>query len=121
MRTAERWGARAVDLETTLRIPENKRDEFLQTVAPSAPAESAAVGGTAEFFLSLSDPGLILWIERWPTRDALIERLETNAFRVLMGAAKTLGRVLDIRIVDDPRFPAQGSVRVQLHGAGGGT
>lgn len=93
-----------VDLETTLRVPRSKRAEFLQTVVPATESSPEPLGrehGRAGFYQSLSDPSLILWIERWPSRAALGERVRTPAFRTLMGAARALGRVLDIRLVDD--------------------
>ena len=92
-------------LEIDCRIKPEKRREFRLNLG--AVAQSRGFKRSAPVvYEDQNEPGHLLWIEEWSTRQDLEAYLESNEFLALLGGLKVLGTVEDCRIVDLTRSPA---------------
>lgn len=79
-----------------LLLPQKQR-EFAQSLEFLATAGKGLVRRSV--YVDRDEPERVLWIEEWATRQMLEAHLETEAFKALVGGLRTLGNVLDCRVV----------------------
>ncbi len=85
-------------LEIDCRIPSEKHFEFTQSAASLTPKVGEGHAKTV-VYQDFDDPDHILWVEEWSTRELLDQYLLTEGFSALLGGLKTLGTVLDCRLI----------------------
>lgn len=86
-------------LEISFQLLPGKRREFSQSMTMLTGSEGKG-GMTGAVYEDRDDPDHLLWVEEWADRSILERHLDTDAFKTLMGALRTLAVVLDCRIVD---------------------
>lgn len=86
-------------LEISFTLLRAKHREFWQSVTMLTGGEGDR-GGSPTVYSNRDDPDSLLWVEEWADRSILERYLETDAFKTLMGALRTLAVVQDCRIVD---------------------
>ena len=86
-------------LEIGFQLLNGKRREFSQAIEMLT-ARNSRRGRTTVVYEDRDDPYHVLWVEEWSEREMLERHLETDRFKTLMGALRTLAVVQDVRIVD---------------------
>ena len=90
-----------IGIEISILVKAHKRQEFLRTMESLAQCRRGAAGcKSIEFFEEHGGPNHFLWLERWPAEALARRRLESEDFRALLGAIKTLGELRSLDIVD---------------------
>lgn len=79
-----------------LLLPQKQR-EFAQSLEFLTTARQGLV--RRSIYVDRDELERILWVEEWATRQTLETHLETEAFKALIGGLRTLGNVLDCRVV----------------------
>ena len=90
-----------VGLEILLRVPSEKRHEFLYTFklfsrSDRRPAD--CLGRT--LFEDFSEPNRFIWIEHWTDAGTLEVHMRTELFYSLLGAIDVLGTLEEIRMAN---------------------
>lgn len=96
-----------VGLEILIRIPSEKRQEFLQAIewfTKRRKKESACIDCT--IFEEIGTPNRFLWVEQWVDFKSMNEHLGTDHFKALKGAIQVLGElnslhVAEIKVLND--------------------
>ena len=89
-----------IGIEISILVKAHKRQEFLRTMESLVQCRRGAAGcKSIEFFEEHGRPNHFLWVERWPAEAHARRRLETEDFRALLGAIKTLGELQGLDIV----------------------
>jgi quinol monooxygenase YgiN len=86
-------------LEISFQLLPGKRREFSQSITMLTGGEAKG-GRTSVVYEDRDDPNHLLWVEEWAERGMLERHLETDVFKTLIGALRTLAAVQDVRIVD---------------------
>ena len=86
-------------LEISFRLLPGKRREFSQSLSMLTGAEGKDRPSPV-VYEERGDLDHLLWVEEWADRSMLEQHLETEVFKTLMGALRTLATVEDCRIVD---------------------
>jgi quinol monooxygenase YgiN len=90
----------------------DKREEFLQTIrllGGGLPIEKGCL--SHDWYQAMKDSNSFILFERWVNGDAMKEQHRSEQFRVLLGAVRTLGELVDIHCF---RLP-EGGERVSVH------
>lgn len=89
-------------LEILIDIAPSKRREFLLTaedlLGGARILDDACVD--SRIFERHGVPNQFLWQEEWKDRESLQSRLDSVAFRTLLGALRVLGTAHDVRIIN---------------------
>lgn len=84
-------------LEIEFMLLPQKRREFAQSLEfLTGPGQGMV---RRSVFVDRDEPERILWVEQWGNRQLLESHLETADFRALVGGLRTLGNVVDCRLV----------------------
>jgi quinol monooxygenase YgiN len=86
-------------LEISFRLLPAKRREFAQSLLMLTGSKDKR-GSSSVVYEERDDLDHLLWVEEWADRSLLEQHLETDVFKTLMGALRTLATVEDCRIVD---------------------
>jgi quinol monooxygenase YgiN len=86
-------------LEISFHLLPGKRREFSQCLTMLTGSKGMGRGSTV-LYEERNDLDHLLWMEEWADRSMLERHLETDVFKTLMGALRTLAKVEDCRIVD---------------------
>lgn len=84
-------------LEIEFVLLPQKRREFAQSLEfLTGPGQGLV---RRSVYADRDEPERILWVEQWANRQLLENHLETEDFRALLGGLRTLGNVVDCRLV----------------------
>jgi len=86
-------------LEISFQLLRGKRKEFSQSMTMFSDGKDQG-DNTGIVYEDRDDPDHLLWVQEWAERVMLERHLETDQFKTLMGALRTLAAVHDIRIVE---------------------
>lgn len=92
----------------------DKREEFLQTIRllrGGMPNEKGCL--SHDWYQATEDPNSFILVERWVNGDAMKEHHRSEQFRVLLGAVRTLGELVDVNCFRLPK----GHERVHVQSA----
>ncbi len=91
-------------IEIRMEARPRKRAELLQALGSLAPPKAGPDRCTShEVFEDLDRHDRFLWVERWPDAATLAARMESDAFRALMGAVKVLSEFSVMDVIEMPR------------------
>lgn len=99
-------------------IHSDKREEFLQTIRllrGSMPGEESCL--SHDWYQDTEDPNSFILFEQWVNGQVLKEHHRSEPFRILLGAVRTLGKLVDIQCF---RLP-QGTVKAHIQAVGRGS
>jgi len=90
-----------IGVEIIITMDRSKRFEFMQTferlTRPEDREDSCLEQG---LFEQIGWGNRLLWLERWTSQASLTERVASESYTTLMGAAEVLGTIEDIRTVE---------------------
>ena len=89
-----------LSLRLLARIPSEKRQEFQESLKGFFAKDH---GGLCHKFLfeAVDDPTLFCWMGDCDSEEKLEAFMQSDTFRALRGAAKVLGTLEELRIVED--------------------
>jgi quinol monooxygenase YgiN len=95
----------------------DKREEFLQTIRLLGEGMLNEKGCLShEWYQATEDPNSFILFERWVHGDAMKEHHRSEQFRVIMGAVRTLGDLVDVHCFRLPKGGERTDVQTSDHG-----
>jgi quinol monooxygenase YgiN len=99
-----------------VRTHSDKREEFLQTIRLLDGGVVNKNGHLShDWYQAIEDSNRFILVERWANHDAMREHHRLEQFRILLGAVRTLGELLDQST--SAFFPEKGTKLSSLHGS----
>ncbi len=95
-----------VGLEAQVRVLAENRHEFLQTyelLSRQASPNTACISQT--LFEKVGKPNQFLWVEHWVDLKSLEDHLQSEKYRMLLGAIEVLGVLESLQVVELKTFP----------------
>lgn len=88
-----------VGFEIVVKINANNRVEFLQAFEMARDEEvHRSSCHDMGLFEQVSSVNTFLWRERWRDDEALVHYLESNSYRMMIGAVNVLGKLVEKRM-----------------------
>jgi|GEM_PF-3279571 len=85
-------------------IHSEKREEFLQTIRLLGNGMANPKGCLShDWYQSMEDPNRFILFERWADGVAMKQHHRSEQFRVLLGAVRTLGGLVDVHSLPLPK------------------
>jgi quinol monooxygenase YgiN len=82
----------------------DKREEFLQTIRLLEGGVANKNGHLShDWYQAIEDSNRFILVERWAKHDAMREHHRSEQFRILLGAVRTLGELLDVQCFRLPK------------------
>ena len=95
-----------VGLEAQVRVLAENRHEFLQTcelLSQQGSSNTACVSQT--LFEKVGEPNQFLWVEHWVDLKSLEAHLQSEKYRMLLGAIEVLGELERMQVVELKTLP----------------
>ena len=95
-----------IGIEIEMEVRPRKRSEFLQALESLVPSgEGAGACVSCAVYENVDHHNRFLWVERWPDREQLQQRLSSDPFRALMGAVRVLAddSRMEVVLASDPQ------------------
>ena len=89
-----------VGLELRIRIRPEKRTEFLQMREMLGEKEHPAEFVDQKVYEEVDGSNSFLWSERWTRREPLKKYMDSDEYRVILGAIEVLGELEGVQIVE---------------------
>jgi quinol monooxygenase YgiN len=87
-----------------VRTQSDKREEFLQTIRLLGGGVANENGLLShDWYQAIEDWTSFILFERWASDDAMNEHHRSEQFRILLGAVRTLGELLDVHCFRLPK------------------